>query len=173
MDNAQAAIAAARHAGVKPEAAIEALCSFKGVKRRLEFLFETELTRIYEDFAHHPTAIETTLRGLRASVGDDEIIAVIEPASHTMKKGVHKDSLAAACDPASKVMWLKSDSLAWRLEDLVQSDTNRFSMYNSTDEIVNHLADLVHDPRRVQHILLMSNGSFDGIYAKLRNKFSA
>jgi UDP-N-acetylmuramate: L-alanyl-gamma-D-glutamyl-meso-diaminopimelate ligase len=172
MDNAQAALAAARHAGVKPETAIEALCSFKGVMRRMEFLFETGLTRIYEDFAHHPTAIETTLNGLRAAVGDDEIIAVIEPASHTMKKGIHQDSLAAACDPASRVMWLKPDSLAWRLEDLVQSDATRFSMYTSTDEIVNQLVTRIHDPLRAQHILIMSNGSFDGIYDKLRDKFN-
>lgn len=172
MHNAQAALAAARHAGIEPETAIDAMCSFKGVKRRMELLFETGLTRIYEDFAHHPTAIETTLKGLRASVGDAEIIAVIEFASHTMKKGVHRDSLAAACHPANKVMWFKPDSLAWRLEDLVQSDADRFSMHTSTDEIVNMLATVIHDPSRAQHILIMSNGSFDGIYDKLRTRFN-
>jgi UDP-N-acetylmuramate: L-alanyl-gamma-D-glutamyl-meso-diaminopimelate ligase len=171
MNNGLAALAATRHAGVKPEIAIEALCGFMGVKRRMEFLFESGQTRVYEDFAHHPTAIETTLEGLRASVGDDEIIAVIEPASHTMKKGVHRDSLATACDRASRVMWFKPDSLAWDLEDLVQVDSNRFSMHTSTDEIVDLLATKMHDPERQQHVLIMSNGSFDGIYDKLRSKF--
>ncbi len=172
MNNAQAAIAAARHAGVKPELAIDALNSFTGVKRRMEFLFESESTRIYEDFAHHPTAIETTLNGLRASVGSDQIIAVIEPASHTMKKGVHQHTLAAACRAADSVMWFKPENLSWSLENLVQSDQDRFSMHDSIDELVDRLTDYIHGSAGKQHILIMSNGSFGGIYSKLRNKLA-
>ena len=103
--NALAAIAAARHAGVKPALAIEALHQFKGVKRRMELIAEVSATRVYDDFAHHPTAIQTTLNGLRAKVGKEEIIAIIEPASHTMRRGIHQKTLSDACLDADRVFW--------------------------------------------------------------------
>ncbi len=168
MYNAQAAIAACRHAGVKPELAIAALASFKGVRRRMELLLEIGSNRFYEDFAHHPTAIATTLNGLRGLAGQDEIIAVIEPASHTMRKGVHQDTLAEACRSADKVFWYDPGSLNWSLENLAATDPEKFSVWRSTGEIVAHLAEIIGNNSSKRHFVIMSNGSFDGIYAKIK-----
>ena len=102
--NALAAIAAARHAGVPPKIAVNSLCSFRNVKRRMELRGEVNGIRLYDDFAHHPTAIETTLEGLRAQVGDERIIAILEPRSNTMRMGVHRDTLAPALRDADRVL---------------------------------------------------------------------
>jgi UDP-N-acetylmuramate: L-alanyl-gamma-D-glutamyl-meso-diaminopimelate ligase len=168
MLNAQAAIAACRHAGVKPEIAIAALTRFKGVRRRMELLVEIGSNRFYEDFAHHPTAIATTLGGLRGLAGRDEIIAIIEPASHTMRKGIHRDTLADACRVADNVLWYDPGSLSWSLKSLVATDPGRFSLWHSTDDIVAYLEEKIADNTSKRHFVIMSNGSFNGIYAKIK-----
>jgi len=168
MHNAQAAIAACRHAGVKPETSILALSEFKGVQRRMELLRETGSTRFYDDFAHHPTAISTTLNGLKGMVGDDEVIAIIEPASHTMKKGVHQHTLADACQAADSVLWYDPGSLTWDLEGMVAAHPGRFSYWQSTDEILAYIENKIADTSRMRHFVIMSNGSFNHIYTKIR-----
>ena len=110
LANGLAAIAAARHVGILPEQACEALSRFAGVKRRMELVAEVHGVKVYDDFAHHPTAIATTLEGLRQNLGADKeqrIIAVIEPRSNTMKMGCHQDTLAQSVAAASEVIWYK------------------------------------------------------------------
>ena len=109
VNNALAAIAAARHVGVLPEAACDALCHFQGVKRRMELVADVHGVKIYDDFAHHPTAIATTLEGFRARVGESPVRVIIEPRSNTMKMGIHKQALADATQSASEVIWFKPD----------------------------------------------------------------
>ena len=107
--NGLAAIAAARHVGVLPTQACEALSGFKGVKRRMELRAEIDDVQIYDDFAHHPTAIATTLEGLRARYPDARIRAVIEPRSNTMKQGVHKDTLMDSVKASSEALWYQPE----------------------------------------------------------------
>jgi UDP-N-acetylmuramate: L-alanyl-gamma-D-glutamyl-meso-diaminopimelate ligase len=168
MHNAQAAIAACRHAGVRPETSIQALSEFTGVKRRMELLLDTGSARFYDDFAHHPTAISTTLEGLKGMVGNDEVIAIIEPASHTMRKGVHQHTLADACQAADSVLWYDPGSLTWDLEGMVAADPARFSYWQSINEILAYIKIKIEDTNRKQHFVIMSNGSFNHIYTKIR-----
>ena len=123
INNALAAIAAARHVGVSPELAIEALAQFKGVKRRMELIFNSDGIRVYDDFAHHPSAIATTLAGLRAQVsakaGEQRIIAVIEPRSNTMRLGSYLDQLADVTATADQVIWYQPEDLDWSLQTVV------------------------------------------------------
>ncbi|MFL0810972.1 MAG: UDP-N-acetylmuramate:L-alanyl-gamma-D-glutamyl-meso-diaminopimelate ligase [Agarilytica sp.] len=166
--NAIAAIAAARHVGVVPELACEALTEFKNVKRRMELIGEVAGWRIYDDFAHHPTAIATTLEGLRNSVGDDKIIAVIEPRSNTMKQGCHKEELAKSIDVADAVMWFEDKSLPWSLDDYVASPASR--VFASVDDIIQAvLAIFAEQSAAAQpcHLVIMSNGGFQNIHQRL------
>ena len=110
--NALAAIAAARHAGVKPEHAITSLGRFKNVKRRMEVIAQINGITIYDDFAHHPTAIKLTLDGLRKQVKDERIVAIVEPRSNTMRMGVHKDTLAQSLTQADRVLMFEPDDMA-------------------------------------------------------------
>ncbi|MFW5825820.1 MAG: UDP-N-acetylmuramate:L-alanyl-gamma-D-glutamyl-meso-diaminopimelate ligase, partial [Marinobacter sp.] len=116
--NGLSAIAAARHVGVTPDHAVSALGRFGGVKRRMELLAEVNGVRVYDDFAHHPTAIATTLEGLRNRVGDDLILALIEPRSNTMQQGVHRDRLLDSARLADRVVWANTSQAAW-LSDLI------------------------------------------------------
>ncbi len=116
--NALAAIAAARHVGVTPDHAVAALCRFSGVKRRMELLADIDGVRVYDDFAHHPTAIATTLEGLRHKVGDETILALIEPRSNTMKQGVHQQTLLPSAAAADRVLWANLNGMDW-LPELV------------------------------------------------------
>ncbi|MCL6269088.1 UDP-N-acetylmuramate:L-alanyl-gamma-D-glutamyl-meso-diaminopimelate ligase [Sansalvadorimonas sp. 2012CJ34-2] len=164
-NNALAAILAARHVGVTPAVACEALCQFKGVKRRMELLAETAGVKVYDDFAHHPTAIATTLEGLRARVGDSGVIrAVIEPRSNTMKMGIHKGQLAAATAAASAVIWFEPDGLGWSLTDEIAASPVPATKESSIDNLVNHL---VATRRPDEHLVIMSNGGFGGLHKKL------
>src|SRR5882762_7018898 len=119
MENALAAIAAARHAGVTVEHAIDALHSFKGIARRMQVRGEVDGIRVYDDFAHHPTAIATTVDGLRRRVGRARIIAVLEPRSNTMRMGVHKDTLAASLSGADEVWLYAPADLGWNTDAVV------------------------------------------------------
>ncbi len=177
VQNGIAAIAAARHVGVEPATACEALSQFSGVKRRMELLAKVGEVCIYDDFAHHPTAIETTLAGLRKSVGDTPIIAVIEPRSNTMKQGCHKSALAVSVAKANRVLWFQDEQLSWSLSDYVlsnktsqkmapsQADVSESAVYVSVDDIVNTLSEI--DTSSSCHIVIMSNGGFQNIHQRL------
>jgi UDP-N-acetylmuramate: L-alanyl-gamma-D-glutamyl-meso-diaminopimelate ligase len=162
--NALAAIAAARHVGVEPKRAAQALGSFRGVKRRMEIRGVVGGVTVYDDFAHHPTAIETTVRGLRARVGSARIVAVFEPRSNTMKLGVHREQLAPALRAADVSWFLNPPNLGWDLPGAVAGLGERARFGASVDELVKGL---VADSRPGDHILVMSNGGFGGLHDKL------
>ncbi|RLA46264.1 MAG: UDP-N-acetylmuramate:L-alanyl-gamma-D-glutamyl-meso-diaminopimelate ligase, partial [Gammaproteobacteria bacterium] len=134
--NALVAVAAARHVGVATDIACRALSEFAGVKRRMECLGEVGGVRVYDDFAHHPTAIATTLQGLRKKVGTEKIIAVIEPRSNTMKLGIHKQNLATATDDADQVLWFQPSELDWSLSDIVASGRASAQVIDNIDELI-------------------------------------
>lgn len=164
--NALAVIAAARSIGIDPETSIKALAEFGGVKRRMELIGQTGNCRIYDDFAHHPTAIATTLQGLRAKVGKDRIIAVIEPRSNTMKMGVHGKRLLKSAEEADRVYWFKPENLVWDLSEMTSGDLkHRVKMDFDT-----LLDDLINEVATGGHLVIMSNGGFMGLHRKLLNE---
>jgi UDP-N-acetylmuramate: L-alanyl-gamma-D-glutamyl-meso-diaminopimelate ligase len=162
--NALAAIGAAQHAGVEPARAAQALSLFRGVKRRMEVRGVVDGVTVYDDFAHHPTAIETTLKGLRARVGAQRILAVLEPRSNTMKLGVHREQLAPSLQVADKSWFFAPKDLGWDLKGAVSSMGDRVSLAGTIDELVQ---DLTQAARRGDHVLIMSNGGFGGLHDKL------
>jgi UDP-N-acetylmuramate: L-alanyl-gamma-D-glutamyl-meso-diaminopimelate ligase len=162
--NALAAIGAAHHAGVSPERAALALNAFRGVKRRMEVRGVIDGITIYDDFAHHPTAIETTLHGLRARVGAARIIAVVEPRSNTMKLGVHREQLAPALAAADRSWLLGAKDLGWDLGSALAPLGGRATIAASVDALV---AGLAAAAQAGDHILVMSNGGFGGLHDKL------
>ena len=172
--NALAAVAAAHHAGVEIGVACEALEQFKGVKRRQELLGEVNGVRVYDDFAHHPTAIETTLRGMRAKYNcsgrKGRLIAVIEPRSNTMKMGVHQAVLGEACHPADLTLWFDSGSVALDLQRVARSSPTPARVLESIEEII---AVLLAESRPGDDIVIMSNGGFGGIHQKLMQALQA
>ncbi|MFC6671765.1 UDP-N-acetylmuramate:L-alanyl-gamma-D-glutamyl-meso-diaminopimelate ligase [Marinobacterium aestuariivivens] len=164
VSNALAALVAARHVGVRPEHGIEALCSFGGVKRRMELLAEVNGICVYDDFAHHPTAIETTLAGLRARVGDAPVIAVVEPRSNTMRLGAHRAALAPSVAAADRVYWFQPAGLDWSLDAVVDDSPVPASLSSDTATLI---AELVRTAVPGSHILIMSNGGFEGVHQRL------
>ena len=162
--NALAAIAAGLHVGVQPARAAQALARFRGVKRRMEIRGVIGEVTVYDDFAHHPTAIATTLSGLRARVGAARIIAVLEARSNTMKLGVHREQLAPALELADHTWFLNSPDLGWDLRGAVSGLGDRALFAPSVDELVKGLA---AESRPGDHILVMSNGGFGGLHDKL------
>lgn len=164
--NALSAIAAARHIGILPSDAIAALQKFQNVKRRMEVIINKGGITVYDDFAHHPTAIKTTLDGLRKQVGKQKILAIIEPRSNTMRLGIHTRSLAESLAEADEAIIYQPENLDWDLSQLLQ--------YGNNIRICNDLEAII-DSIKIQtngscHVLLMSNGSFGGIYQRLRNE---
>jgi UDP-N-acetylmuramate: L-alanyl-gamma-D-glutamyl-meso-diaminopimelate ligase len=170
VNNAVAAIAAAHHAGVEVFTAAEALNQFRGVKRRMELRGERRGIRVYDDFAHHPTAIETTLDGMAAKIEADRsgaaqrLVAVIEPASNTMRAGFHQDTLVAACHAADEVVWRRPSDSGLDFAALEANNPVPSCSFDDVDEIVGHLA---KHSRSGDHIVIMSNGGFGGIHDKL------
>jgi UDP-N-acetylmuramate: L-alanyl-gamma-D-glutamyl-meso-diaminopimelate ligase len=162
MLNALSAIAAAHHAGIEPAAAISALSRFQSVKRRLEVRAEVRGITLYDDFAHHPTAIATTLEGLRARVDGARVIAVVEPRSNTMRMGVHADTLAASLAPADLAILYQAPDLGWDLAK-VSSASDRIVTCDSIGAIVERLR---QECRAGDHVVFMSNGSFGGVHEK-------
>ncbi len=163
--NALAAIAAAHHVGVLPEVACAALCVFQGVKRRMELVAEVGGVKIYDDFAHHPTAIATTLAGQRTKLGPDaNIRVIIEPGSNTMKMGVHQHQLVAATELASEVIWFNPPGLQWPLEQMLVNAAVKSCAMASTQAIVDYLVDTAAPG---DHVLVMSNGGFAGIHERI------
>ena len=161
VNNALAAIAAARHVGVTPKDAINALAHFKNVKRRMEIVGKVNEITIYDDFAHHPTAIETTIDGLRKKVGDARIIAVIDPHSNTMRMGNHKENLIESVQQADNVIFHIPASYDWLVDT---QPYDNMTSFDSVDKIINQL---LNTAKQGDHILIMSNGGFDGIHKKL------
>ena len=161
--NAVAAIAAARHAGVPAAAAIDGLSRFENVKRRMEVRGAVHGITVYDDFAHHPTAIATTVEGLRAKVGDARILAVLEPRSNTMKLGVMKSQLPDSLAHANQV-YCYGASLGWDAAEALAPLGDKAQVYDNLDKLVSQL---VADARTGDHLLMMSNGGFGGIHARL------
>ena len=164
VNNALAAIAAARHAGVPVAHAVEALAEFKGVKRRMQLRGVVRDVAVYDDFAHHPTAITTTLAGLRAKVGAARIIALLEPRSNTMRMGTHKAQLATALQAADVVLLYQPQGLGWDLADVVAQIGDKAQLVQDIDALAAQVAQLAGAG---DHILVMSNGGFGGIHDKL------
>lgn len=170
VNNAISAIAAARHVGISPDLAGSALCTFLSVKRRMELLGEFNGIRLYDDFAHHPTAIASTLCGLRHKVGSDRIIAIIEPRSNTMQKGVHRSLLREATRHADYVVWRRPEGLMWDLQAEVSLGDDSVLVCAGVDDILSAVT-LRLEPNT--HIVIMSNGGFDGIHARLADVLAA
>jgi UDP-N-acetylmuramate: L-alanyl-gamma-D-glutamyl-meso-diaminopimelate ligase len=158
--NALAAIAAARHAGVEPETAIAALADFRGVRRRLELRGRAGGIAVYDDFAHHPSAIRATIAGLRQRVGAARILAVLEPRSNTMKLGVMKHELPESLAGADRA-YVHNAGLGW---DARRVFGERARCVESVSALIDVLA---AEAREGDHVLVMSNGAFGGIHARL------
>jgi UDP-N-acetylmuramate: L-alanyl-gamma-D-glutamyl-meso-diaminopimelate ligase len=170
LENALAAIAAARHAGVAPEQAIEALASFSGIARRMELRGEEAGVRVYDDFAHHPTAIASTLDGLRRRVGKARIVAVLEPRSNTMRMGVHRDTLAPSLAAADEVWVYAAADLGWDIGAILSQLGARGHVAQDVGALARELAGEV---RAGDHVLIMSNGGFGGLHGKLLDALRA
>jgi UDP-N-acetylmuramate: L-alanyl-gamma-D-glutamyl-meso-diaminopimelate ligase len=164
VDNALAAIAAARHAGVPVAVSCEALGAFRGVRRRMELRGEVGGVRVYDDFAHHPTAIATTIAGLRRRVGSERIVAVLEPRSNTMRLGVHRDTLAPSLSAADETWLYAPADLGWDAGAVVAALGPRGHVVGDVDALAGELA---ASARPGDHILVMSNGGFGGLHGKL------
>ncbi|EMA8959098.1 UDP-N-acetylmuramate:L-alanyl-gamma-D-glutamyl-meso-diaminopimelate ligase [Vibrio fluvialis] len=164
VNNALMTIAAARHVGVTPDLACEALGLFVNTKRRLELKGEENGVTLYDDFAHHPTAIELTLGGLRNKVGDSKIIAVLEPRSATMKLGVHKETLATSLAAADSVYLFQPANIPWSVQDVAQQCSQPAHV---GDNMADFVAQICQEAKPGDQILVMSNGGFDGIHGKL------
>ena len=161
--NALAVVAAARHAGVEPAAAIAALGSFSGVRRRMQVRGEARGVTVYDDFAHHPTAIRTTVEGLRQRVGQKRILAVLEPRSNTMKRGVMKDDLPASLAQADRI-FVYSAGLGWDATAVFAPAGERARCHENLEALVQAIID---EAKSGDQILVMSNGGFGGIHEKL------
>jgi UDP-N-acetylmuramate: L-alanyl-gamma-D-glutamyl-meso-diaminopimelate ligase len=161
--NALAAIAAAEHAGVQPDAAAAALGSFVNVRRRLELRGEARGVKVYDDFAHHPTAMHTTLDGLRRKVGVQRILAVFEPRSNTMKLGAMKALLPWALEEADLSFCLQGN-YGWDAKEALAPMGAQALVADSVDTLV---AQVAKAAKAGDHVLCMSNGGFGGIHGKL------
>ena len=164
VENALAAVAAARHVGVPLAIAAQALMEFRGVKRRLELLGRVGDIAVYDDFAHHPTAIEMTLQGLRKKGGEGRLLALIEPRSNTMRMGEHRKKLAAATATADQVFWFQPAGMDWSLDSVIAASTVPAVLCDDVDELVQQV---VGEARAGDQIVIMSNGSFSGVHQKL------
>jgi UDP-N-acetylmuramate: L-alanyl-gamma-D-glutamyl-meso-diaminopimelate ligase len=161
--NALAVIAAARHVGVAPCIAIEALSEFKNVKRRMEIKGVVNGITVYDDFAHHPTAIDTTVAGLRAKAGKARILAVLEPRSNTMKLGVMKNALPASLKEADLVFCYGAN-LGWDAADALSTIKDKASVYEDLNVMVAAIAEAA---KPGDYVLVMSNGGFGGVHQKI------
>ncbi|WP_312709580.1 UDP-N-acetylmuramate:L-alanyl-gamma-D-glutamyl-meso-diaminopimelate ligase, partial [Stenotrophomonas sp.] len=157
--NGLAALAAAHAVGVDPAQVIPALASFRSVKRRMEVIGSADGVTIYDDFAHHPTAIHTTLDGLRAKVGDARIVVAMEPRSNSMRLGAHAQALAPSLDLADAVVFLHRPELAWDASAVIAAVRGDAYAVPDTDALLAQLGRVVAPG---DHVVFMSNGGFDG-----------
>jgi len=163
-ENALAAFLGARHAGVPEPVIIEAIAQFRGVRRRLEVRGRVNDIVVYDDFAHHPTAIAATIDGLRRRIGCGRLVAVLEPRSNTMKLGTHRAALGAALAGADRVWLFQPPSIDWDVAGAVAELGTRARVRPDLDDL---LADLVAELEPGDHVLIMSNGGFGGLHARL------
>ncbi|EQM69364.1 UDP-N-acetylmuramate:L-alanyl-gamma-D-glutamyl-meso-diaminopimelate ligase [Pseudomonas tohonis] len=162
--NALATLAAARHVGVVPELGIAALSAFRNVKRRMEKVAEVNGVTLYDDFAHHPTAIATTLDGLRKRVGEAPVIAIIEPRSNSMKLGAHRDGLPESVAQADQVIWYAPPNLGWDLAATAAACPVPAVVCDSLEAIIERVKG---QARPGTEVVIMSNGGFGGLHGKL------
>lgn len=162
--NAVAALAAAHSVGVEPAVSAAALCQFRGVQRRMQCIGSRRGITVYDDFAHHPTAIQVTLEALRRHVGTARIIAIMEPRSNTMKLGVHAQELAPSLRAADLALILRPPNLSWDLEHALAGADSRCEVVDRVDDIIARVAGV---SRAGDHVLIMSNGGFGGIQQRL------
>lgn len=177
VNNALVAIAAAYNIGVSVKTACAALSAFAGIKRRMELIGDVNDILVFDDFAHHPTAITTTLDGAKKKLADRRIWAIIEPRSNTMKMGIHQDSLAESAALADHTLWYEPTGLEWGLKEVIENansaNTNMGNqqVLSSIDAIIEHID--MH-AKAGDAIVIMSNGGFEGIHQRLltalRNK---
>ncbi|HZF17270.1 MAG TPA: UDP-N-acetylmuramate:L-alanyl-gamma-D-glutamyl-meso-diaminopimelate ligase [Steroidobacteraceae bacterium] len=163
-ENALAAIACARHAGVPIEKAAAALETFQGIKRRMEMIGQVGGVTVYDDFAHHPSAIATTIDGLRRRVGKARIVAVLEPRSNTMKMGVHRETLGASLAGADAIWLYEPPGLGWTIADSTRSLGSRARIVNDIEGLATALT---AGAKPGDHIVIMSNGGFGGLHRRL------
>jgi len=156
--NALAALAAAAAAGADPRALLPAFAGFESVKRRMELVGEVSGVRVYDDFAHHPTAIATTLAGLRAKVGDARILVALEPRSNSMRQGAHAEALAPSLADADAVVFLHRPELPWDAGRVTAALGGRGSTASTVDALI---AALRTQARAGDQVIFMSNGGFE------------
>jgi UDP-N-acetylmuramate: L-alanyl-gamma-D-glutamyl-meso-diaminopimelate ligase len=162
--NALAAIAAARHAGVPVGQACAALAEFKGIKRRLEVLGVVDGITVYDDFAHHPTAIIETLSAVKEISADGRILAVLEPRSNTMRMGVHKKQLLDSLQQADSIYLYQPDNIDWDLADLARHSSAAANVY---DDVADIIPAVIKQAQPGDHVVIMSNGGFESIHSRL------
>ena len=168
IQNALAAIAAADAIGVSMEAMIKAFASFGNVKRRLEVRGSVKDIMVYDDFAHHPTAIATTIDGLRKRVGNERIIAIAQLGSNSMKMGAHGDALGFSFMAADEIHILRPEDKSWDVEAVLKPVKDKSFIHDSVADIVEAVSKRAHQK---DHVLVMSNKGFDGIHEKLLASF--
>ncbi|PKH65171.1 UDP-N-acetylmuramate:L-alanyl-gamma-D-glutamyl-meso-diaminopimelate ligase [Psychrobacter sp. 4Dc] len=170
VNNALVAVAAAYDVGVSVETACAALSDFAGIKRRMELIGDVNDILVFDDFAHHPTAITTTLDGAKKKLADRRIWAIIEPRSNTMKMGIHQDSLAQSAALADYTLWYEPTGLEWGLKEVIEpakstSDAiGNQQVLSSIDAIIEHISS---HAKAGDAIVVMSNGGFEGIHQRL------
>jgi len=168
MSNALAAIAAAHHVGIKVEHAAQSLASFRSVKRRMEKIHDDGRIRVFDDFAHHPTAITETINALRNNVGQETIIAVLEPRSNTMKRGVHKHLLDDSLSSADQVLMYANEDVLWDVNELRGKNIQTF---DNTDELLENLSRACQNNDKI-NVLIMSNGGFENLHKRFIKSLS-
>ena len=161
--NACAAVAAATAARIEPHTAIEALASFRGVKRRMELVSDFGGIRVYDDFAHHPTAIRLTLEGLRRNVGNERVMVALEPRSNTMRAGVHIGELGPALILADRVWLMAGDGIDWDPQDALAPLEGRGRVVTRSEDMLTQMLEAV---RAGDHVVFMSNGGFESAPAR-------
>jgi len=174
--NAMAAIVASSEIGISLQQACDGLSSFVGVKRRMEPIYSAQNIIVYDDFAHHPTAIKTTLEGLRAKVGNAQIMAVIEPRSATMKLGVHQQALSDVVSDSDQVFWYQNASIDWDLAYVAQNCSVPASVAKDIDGLLSTVLAAIesnHNSNKATHLVIMSNGGFDGFHPLLVERLAS
>lgn len=171
VNNALVAVAAAYDVGVDVTTACAALSAFAGIKRRMELIGDVNDILVFDDFAHHPTAITTTLDGAKKKLTDRRLWAIIEPRSNTMKMGIHQDSLAKSAALADHTIWYEPAGLEWGLQEVIEcaAHSNNQQVINSIEDIIAHIT--TH-ARAGDAIVIMSNGGFEGIHQRLLTSLS-
>ncbi len=168
--NAMSAIIAADTVGVSIEDSCAALNDFSGVMRRMQIIFQKNNFTLYDDFAHHPTAIATTLEGLRARVGSAKIITVIEPGSATMRRGVHGKTLASSLEESDQVFWYMNTEILWDADELMSFADVSFKVFYELEDLI---TSCISAATTDVHMVIMSNTGFQGLQKKLLTQLSA